>query len=176
MTTEQVLGLITGVLFGVLLQRGGVIRFEKQVGMLLFRDMTVLRFMLAAIIVGMVGMAILSYAGVISFSHKPMNMGGIIIGGSLFGAGWALAGLCPGTALGALGEGRVHAIFTVAGMIAGAMIFAHTYDFLAKTVLGWKDYGRLGLPDVLGIPAPLLIIAFAIGAFFIFRAFDKKGL
>ena len=176
MTTEQILGLVTGIAFGFLLQRGGVIRFEKQVGMLLFKDMTVLRFMLTAIIVGMVGIIILAEAGVLTLSHKSMNVGAIVIGASLFGVGWALTGLCPGTAMGAIGEGRLHAIFTIAGMLAGAMLYAHTYDFLKETVLAWKDYGKIGLPELTGVPVFILVGLFAVGGILLMRAFDKKGL
>ena len=57
---EQWLGLITGVCFGVLLQQGRVLRFEKQVGAMLLKDMTILKFMLSAILVGMVGIYLLS--------------------------------------------------------------------------------------------------------------------
>ncbi|MBT7167148.1 MAG: YeeE/YedE family protein, partial [Victivallales bacterium] len=60
---EQILGLITGVLFGVLLQQGRILRFEKQVGALLFRDMTIFKFMLSAVIVGMIGIHALAALG-----------------------------------------------------------------------------------------------------------------
>jgi hypothetical protein len=44
---EQWLGLITGVCFGVLLQQGRVLRFEKQVGAMLLKDMTIMKFMMS---------------------------------------------------------------------------------------------------------------------------------
>ena len=106
---EQVTGLITGIVFGFLLQKGRVVRFEKQIGALLLKDMTILKFMLSAILVGMVGIFILNGAGAISLSHKSMNLGAVVIGGALFGAGWAVMGFCPGTSVAALGEGRIHA-------------------------------------------------------------------
>ena len=176
MTTEQILGLATGIVFGFLLQRGGVIRFEKQVGMLLFRDMTVLKFMLSTIVVGMFGIITLSHLGILSLSHKPMNIGAIVLGGSLFGIGWALTGLCPGTALGALGEGRLHAFFTIAGMLAGAMLFSHTYDFLKNTVLSWSDFGKIGLSDITGVSDFIIMPVFILCAILVMRHFDKKGL
>lgn len=176
MTLEHILGLATGVCFGVLLQRGGVVRFEKQVGMLLGKDMTVLRFMLTAIVVGMTGVLLLAHAGVLTLNHKPMNVGGVVLGAALFGAGWGVAGLCPGTTLGAIGEGRLHALFTMAGMLAGAMFYAHTYDFMKRTVLAWKDYGKIGLPETLDVPTAVFVAAFAVGAFFLFRFFDKKNM
>jgi len=90
MSTEQILGLVTGILFGFLLQKGRVLRFEKQIGAMLLKDMTILKFMLSAIIVGMVGIAAMSGAGMITLSHKAMNVGAILVGGALFGAGWAV--------------------------------------------------------------------------------------
>ncbi|HQH27481.1 MAG TPA: YeeE/YedE family protein, partial [Oligoflexia bacterium] len=72
MSTEQMLGLGTGIIFGFLLQKGRVLRFEKQIGAMLLKDMTIFKFMLSAILVGMVGILVLSQAGTISLSHKPM--------------------------------------------------------------------------------------------------------
>ena len=58
MGTDQILGLATGIVFGFLLQKGRVLRFEKQIGAMLLKDMTILKFMLSAIIVGMGAWAI----------------------------------------------------------------------------------------------------------------------
>jgi len=148
---ELVLGLVTGCLFGFLLQKGGVLRFDRQVGALLFRDMTIIKFMFSAILVGSVGLQLLSEAGLIALSHKPMNAGGVVVGGLLFGVGWAFAGFCPGTAVGALAEGRWHALFVIVGMLVGAALFAEAYPFLKETVLAWKDFGRIALPQTLGV-------------------------
>jgi len=106
MSIDQMLGLITGVLFGFLLQKGRVLRFEKQVGAMLLNDMTIFKFMLSAILVGMVGIALLTDAGIITLSHKPMNLGAVLLGGALFGTGWAVMGFCPGTSIGARGQAR----------------------------------------------------------------------
>ena len=107
MNAGHVVGLITGVLFGFLLQKGRVLRFDKQVGAMLLKDMTIFKFMLSAIVVGMVGILLLSDAGVITLNHKALNLGGVLLGGLLFGIGWAVMGFCPGTAIGALGEGAL---------------------------------------------------------------------
>lgn len=176
MSTAQLLGLLTGVVFGFLLQRGGVLRVENQLNMLLLKDMTVMRFMLSAIMVGMVGIIVLAQFGVITLSYKPMNVGAVLVGGALFGVGWSFTGLCPGTSLGALGEGRLHALPVIAGMLVGAMLFAHTYDFMKSTVLSWKDYGPIGLPGVTGIPAFVFVAVFIVCAVLLLRFLDKKGL
>jgi len=123
MSIDQWLGLImTGILLGCLLQKGRVLRFEKQIVALLLKDMTIVKFMLSAILVGMVGITLLTDTGLGTLSHKPMNLGAVLLGGALFGAGWAVMGYCPGTSIGALGEGRWHAVFAVVGMLIGAAL------------------------------------------------------
>ncbi|MCA9507478.1 MAG: YeeE/YedE family protein [Myxococcales bacterium] len=176
MSTELILGLITGIIFGFLLQKGRVLRFEKQIGALLFRDMTIFKFMLSAILVGMVGVTLLSDLNLISLSHKPMNVGGIIIGGGLFGIGWGIMGYCPGTSVGALGEGRWHAIFAVLGMILGAAIYAEIYPWVKTNILSIKDLGKISIPEFFGISQWLMIGAFWFVVIYLFSWFEKKNL
>jgi len=97
-------GLITGILFGFFLQRGQVLRYDKQIGALRLLDMTIVKFMLSAILVGTVGIYLLLDLGLVKLSVKPTILGGVIAGGMLFGLGWGLLGYCPGTAVGAVGE------------------------------------------------------------------------
>jgi uncharacterized protein len=176
MSADQWLGLVTGIAFGFLLQKGRVLRFDKQVGAMLLRDMTIFKFMLSAILVGMAGFAILSHFGVIAFSHKAMNVGGVVIGGALFGTGWAVMGFCPGTSIGALGEGRWHAVFAILGMIVGAAAYAELFPFFSATVLMWKDFGKIGLPDALGLSPWVIIPVLWAGTIALFFWFEKKGL
>jgi hypothetical protein len=167
---DLVLGLVTGFLFSFLLQKGRVLRFDKQVGAMRLRDMTILKFMLSAIGVGMFGLVALQQWGVIAYSHKAMNLGALLVGGALFGAGWAVMGFCPGTAVGALGEGRWHAGFAIIGMLVGAALYAEAYPLMKSTVLAWKDCGKFGLPDALGQPSWLVasVLAAVYGGLFVF--------
>lgn len=173
---EQILGLLTGIIFGFLLQKGRVLRFDKQVGAMLLKDMTILKFMLSAIIVGMIGIHFLNDVGFIELKHKSMNLGGIVLGGALFGFGWAVMGFCPGTSIGALGEGRWHALWAIIGMILGAAIFAEIFPFLKKTVLAWKDFGKIFLSDISGIEPWILIGVLTIVYLALFVFFEKKKL
>lgn len=174
MTIDQWLGLITGIIFGFLLQKGRVLRFDKQVGAMLLRDMTIFKFMLSSILVGMVGINILSDLGIITLGHKPMNVGAVIIGGALFGAGWAVMGFCPGTSIGALGEGRWHAVFAIMGMVVGAAVYAELYPFFKSTVLAWKDFGKIGLPEITGMSKWGIIPLFWVAVIALFIFFEKK--
>ncbi len=176
MSTVQWLGLATGVLFGFLLQKGRVLRFDKQVGAMLLKDMTILKFMLSSILVGMVGITLLRDSGVVASSHKAMNLGAVLLGGALFGAGWAVMGFCPGTSVGAVGEGRWHAVFAIAGMVTGAALYAELYPFFKNTVLAWKDLGKIGLPEALGVSQWLIIPVFWAGTILLFYWFERKGV
>lgn len=176
MNKAQWIGLLTGILFGFLLQKGRVLRFDKQVGAMRFMDMTILKFMLSAILIGMVGIYLLLDARIIALGHKPMNVGAVILGGILFGAGWSVMGYCPGTSIGALGEGRWHAIFAVLGMVAGAALYAELYPFFKSTVLAWSDFGKIGLPETLSISPWAIIPIFWAGTIALFFWFEKKGI
>jgi hypothetical protein len=170
------LGLVTGIIFGFLLQKGRVLRFDKQVGAMRLKDMTIFKFMLSAIMVGMVGILLLSDAGLISLSHKGMNLGALLVGGALFGAGWAVMGFCPGTAMGAIGEGRWHGAFAVLGMMAGGALYAELYPFFLKTVLAWKDFGKIGIPETIGISHWIIVPIFCAATISMFVWFEKKQL
>jgi hypothetical protein len=169
-------GLVTGVIFGILLQRAGVIRYDKQVSALLLKDMTIVKFMLSTVLVGMVGIYLLKDLGLVKLQIKTMATGGVVLGGLCFGVGWALLGYCPGTSMGALGEGRMDALFGILGMLVGAGLYAEAFPALKTSVLTWGDYGKLTLPGLLGVNHWVVIAAFVLGGLVLFRWFEKKGL
>ena len=169
-------GLITGMLFGFLLQKGRVLRYDKQLGALRLQDMTIVKFMATSVLVGMVGVYLLQDLGLAKLSIKTTILGGTILGGLIFGLGWGLIGYCPGTSMGALGEGRWDAIWGIAGMLVGAALFAESYPILKITVLTWGDFGKITIPQVLGINHWPVIAVFVAGGFTLLRWFEKKGL
>ena len=176
MSHDMIMGLVTGIVFGVLLQRAGVIRYDKQLAALRLRDMTILKFMLSTICVAMIGTYLLVDLGMAKLSIKPTILGGVVIGSALFGVGWAIFGYCPGTAMGALGEGRLDTVFGLAGMLVGAGIYAEIYPLMKNTVLTWGDYGKITIPQVLGVNHWIVIAVFVAGTLALFRWFEKKGL
>lgn len=170
----NLIGLMTGILFGMVMQRSRVIRYDKQINVLLFKDMTIIKFMLTAIIVGMVGIYLLKDLGIAKLSLKPLILGAVAIGGLVFGAGWALVGYCPATSLGALGEGRVDAFWGIAGMVLGAGIFSHIYPFLKKTILTWGDLGKVSIPQILHINHWFVIALVIAGVLSLFALLEKN--
>ncbi len=169
-------GLITGIIFGFLLQKARVIRYDKQLGALRLIDMTIVKFMFSTILVAMVGTYLLKDLGLVKLSIKPTILGGVILGGLIFGIGWGFLGYCPGTSAGALGEGRFDAIWGILGMLAGAALYAEAYPGMKKTVLTWGDLGKITFPQVLGVNHWIILAIIVIGGLLLFRWFEKKGL
>lgn len=176
MNAEMIYGLITGIFFGFLLQKGRVVRYDKQIAALRFQDMTIIKFMMSAIIVGMVGIHFFEIFGLVQLLFKPIVLGENIAGGLLFGLGWGLLGYCPGTQGGALGEGRWDSLWGILGMIVGGGLYAETYPFLMENILGWGNLGYLTLPQIVGVNRWLVIVVFVVGIITMFRWFEKKGL
>ncbi len=176
MIKELIYGCVTGILFGFLLQKSRVIRYDRQLGALRLIDMTIVKYMFSTILVAMVGVYLLKDLGIVKLSIKSTVLGGNIIGGLIFGFGWGFLGYCPATSLGALGEGRWDAVWGILGMLTGAAIFAEIFPLLKTSVLKWGIYGKITIPEVLGVNHWIIIVLFVIGGLFLFRWFEKKGL
>ena len=174
--SQLLYGLITGLLFGFLLQKARVLRFEKQINALLFKDMTIIKFMLSSVIVAMVGTYLLVDLELAKLSIKSTILGANIIGGLLFGLGWGALGYCPGTSVGAVAEGRWDALWGVAGMLAGASLFAALFPAMKASVLTWGNLGKITLPQLMGINHWFVIVPFVAGTILLFRWIEKKGL
>lgn len=146
--TKLALGLLTGIVFGFLLQKGRAAKYEIIVGQFRLRDWTVVKIMGTAVIVGSVGVAALVQAGVTTLSVKPMLFGGVLVGAALFGAGLAILGYCPGTSIAAAGEGRRDAMVGVLGMVGGALIYVGAYPMLQHVIKALGSAGKVTLPEI----------------------------
>jgi hypothetical protein len=167
------LGLITGVVFGFLLQKGQVTKFRTIVGQFLLKDFTVLKVMLTAVIVGGIGVYAMHGMEWASLHIKPLVLGGVVFGGLIFGAGMALLGYCPGTGVAAVAEGSRHAIFGVLGMLVGAALYAEVYPLLKSTVLTVGSVGKVTLPDATGLSPWFYLVSLAIGGALLFLALER---
>ena len=160
-TPRLIAGTMFGLVFGFLLQKGGVGKYNVLIGQLLLQDWTVVKIILTAIVVGMIGISTLHHFAKVSLNIKPTRIGANIIGGLLFGAGFALMGYCPGTAAVALGQGSWDALFGMAGLIAGSWMFAELSGWTKRTVESWGDFGKVLLPDLLRVPRGVFVVCFA---------------
>lgn len=154
-------GLLFGIIFGFLLQKGGVAKYHVLIGVLLLRDFTVIKVMVSAILVGMIGIFALQRAGLVKQHLKPTRYLANSVGGIIFGIGFALAAYCPGTGAAALGQGNLDALGVVAGMIIGSFLFAEMSGWIGRNVNPIGERGELTWPQLLHLPALPVTIAFA---------------
>ena len=148
---QLVLGLVFGVVFGFLLQKGGVAKYEVLMGQFFLTDFTVVKIMLTAVAVGMVGIFSMRAMGLVKLHVKPTRYASNIVGGLLFGVGLGLLGYCPGTGAAALGQGNYDAIAGIAGLMAGSYLYAETSDYLSATIQKIGNRGGIMLPDLIGM-------------------------
>src|SRR3954471_20327407 len=121
-----------GLVFGLGLILSGMANPAKVLGFLDLAgawDPSLALVMVGAIAVGFVAFAVAS-ARTTSYLGLPLKLptgrdiDGRLLGGSLlFGAGWGVAGFCPGPALAALGMGELKAVVFVAAMLLGMGVF-----------------------------------------------------
>ena len=140
-------GLIIGILFGFLLQKGGVTKYDVLIGQLRLTDFTVIQIILTAIVVTMIGISIFYPSGQIKVETKPGSIKNAIIGGLIFGIGFGILGYCPGTIAGAIGNGYIDAMTGgLIGIILGTVIFAQMYSWLnEKKILTTDKYSEFNL-------------------------------
>lgn len=175
---QVVLGLAFGVLFGFLLMRGGATEYAVIWGQLLLYDFTVVKIMLSAVLVGMVGFQLLRSLGLADLHVAEPALGAQLAGGLVFGVGFGLLGLCPGTVAGAVGRGSVDALVCGAlGLLIGTGLFASVYPRIGKRTAGmgrlpWKTVG-----DLLGGVNPwVAVVAAAIVILAVFAVLEFLGL
>lgn len=167
---QKVLGLVFGIIFGIFLQKAGVTRYEVIMGQLLLVDFTVLKVMMSAVIVGMVGVHFMQGKGWVNVSVRSGSFGSTVVGGLIFGAGFALLGYCPGTVAGAVGQGAMDALVGgVIGLLFGSWLFALAYPRLSP-FLERGPFARLTLQELLHLSTwktipvvVILLIALLVG-------------
>lgn len=122
--------LCVGIYFGIVLAKSEVARWERVHKMFLFQEAHMYLIIGVGIFVAMLCMQCIKRTGakdvsgkVIQYKPKPYHLG-VILGGTLFGAGWAITGACPGPIYVQIGSGVWPALATLAGALAGMYAYA----------------------------------------------------
>jgi uncharacterized membrane protein YedE/YeeE len=169
------LGIVFGFVFGWLLQRARLTDTNVIIAQLRLRDYTLFKVMLTAIIVGGIGVFALHSGGLAAYHIKPANLLAVALGAILFGIGMAIYGYCPGTALAAIGTGSVHALAGAIGMVAGAIAFAFSFDWIKAELLPIAAAGPVRLPELTGIPDLVWFAALVVGGVLALLALRRRG-
>jgi len=128
--------------------------------------MTIIKLMMTAIGVGTLGVYLLDQGGLAHMSIKPAYIWGVVVGGAIFGIGWAVSGYCPGTCLVGSAEGKKDAIATLVGALVGALIFSMVFPTLDKLLLQNANFGNITVQSLLGINGLYLAIPMSIALLF----------
>jgi len=170
-------GLVFGILFGFLLQKGGATKYDVIVGQLLLTDFTVLKIMLSAVLTGMIGIYLMKTLGWVELGPKSGSMGSNIIGGLIFGVGFAVLGYCPGTIAGAIGNGYLDALVGgLAGILIGTGLFAALYPRLKIGILKKGDFGNVTLPQLFKVNDWVVVVPVAGLIFLLLIWLERVGL
>lgn len=122
--------LLLGVAFGIVLVKSEVVRWQRVHDMFLFREPHMYLIIGVGVGVSAILMLLVRRFHIkaidgepIVYKPKPWQKG-IVFGGTLFGAGWAIAGACPGPIYAQIGAGAWMAVFTFAGAMLGMFAYA----------------------------------------------------
>ena len=173
--------LAIGIAFGWFLERSGMGSARKLAGQFYLRDLTVFKVMFTAIVTAMLGVFWLGWLGVLDISRVYVPETWIVpqlTGGIIFGFGFAMAGLCPGTSCVSAATGRIDGLAVVVGMFAGVLgtglLFNPLRSFYEST-----SRGAFTLPQLFTVSEGLMvfvIVAIAMGGFKAAEALERRSV
>lgn len=178
-TGALVAAVVIGIAFGATLERAGLADARKLAGQFYARDFTVFKVMFSAIVTAMLGVFWLGRAGILDVSMvyvpetAPLPQ---LAGGLLFGAGFVVAGLCPGTSCVAAASGKLDGLAVLAGMFAGVLASGLAFERI-RPLYEATPRGPLTLPQWLGLPYGVVvlgIVAVAITAFALIERLEAR--
>ena len=161
--------LILGFLFGAILQYANLNKFNVISGLALRENFAVPKAIALSIGIGVILLSIEITLGMASYHVKPFILGGLLIGGLLFGAGMALLGYCPGTLAISFGEGSIDALIGIIGGLFGGLFYTIVLPYI-KPILG-ANMGAISLNSVMGTNTLFFIITIIVGVIFSYAAF-----
>jgi hypothetical protein len=170
-------GLISGVLFGYVLESAGFASPRKLTAQFRFTDWSVFKVMFTAIIVAGIGLYAATATGLMQANgiYIPTNyFWSMLVGGALVGAGMAIGGYCPGTSAVSFATGRFDSLFFMIGMVLGTGLFAGVFDWIKGFYFAAQGPEAQTLSQLFGVPtwavlAVLVVVAivgFALGTWF----------
>jgi uncharacterized membrane protein YedE/YeeE len=129
-TTVNIRVLLMGIFFGIVLTKGQVISWFEIQKMFRFESFHMYGVIGSAVLVGAISLLIIKRLNPHTLDGEIVNVKtksrdkGTIIGGIIFGLGWAVTGACPAPIYAQIGSGTWLAIVTLLGALSGAYLFA----------------------------------------------------
>jgi len=128
-TAVNIRALVLGIFFGTVLVKGEVVSWYQIQAMFRFESFHMYGIIGSAVVVGAISLIILKRLNVQSIDGKDLVIKkkkldkGTIIGGVIFGLGWAITGACPAPIYAQVGSGTWLAIVTLLSAWGGAYLY-----------------------------------------------------
>ena len=174
------IALAIGIAFGWCLERSGMGNARKLAGQFYLTDLTVFKVMFSAIVTAMLGVFWLGWLGVVNVSRIYVPETFILpqlVGGIVFGVGFAIGGLCPGTSCVSAATGRVDGLMVVLGMFAGVLVTGVLFSSL-EPFYNSTPRGQLTLPTLFHLPygvVALAVVLVALGGFRVAELLESRA-
>ena len=134
---KNILALILGTLFGIILVKAEVLSWFRIQEMFAFQSFHMYGIIGSAVVIGALSVWIIRSSGirsiegnVIQIKDKAPNYKSAYLGGTVFGLGWAMTGACPGPLYALIGSGTTIMVLAVVAGIIGVYVYAALRDRL----------------------------------------------
>lgn len=122
--------IIAGIVFGIILSKAEVISWYRIYEMFRFQSFHMYGVIGSAVAVGMIGVQLIKRKHIksiegteIKIAPKAMGIARYLIGGSIFGLGWAMTGACPGPMFILLGKQIGVAAVVIVSATLGTFVY-----------------------------------------------------
>lgn len=166
---------LIGFLFGGIVQYTRVGKFEKIAGFAMLKDTIVPKMLFLTIGIASIGIYFMVETGFAHYHIKPVMLGGLIIGGILFGVSMAIMGKCPGTGPISIAEGHVDTMVGAVGGLIGGLVFTIYYDDIFSGIMG-ENLGNPNIDSLIEGSNPFSIILFGAALIIISILIPKKEM
>ncbi len=128
--------LLLGFIFGFILIKAEVISWFRIQEMFRFQSFHMYGVICSAIIVGLISLQIIKKFSIKTLSGEPIKIEpkkfnkGNVIGGFIFGLGWAMTGACPGPLYALIGSGLLVVIVVLLSAVFGTYVYGVMKDKL----------------------------------------------
>lgn len=122
--------ILAGVLFGIILTKSEAVSWYRIQEMFRFQSIFMYGIIGTAVVSGILLVAVIKKFGlkdidgqVIKFPAKDIRWKKYLVGGTIFGMGWAMTGACPGPIFILLGQGYTVMLAVIAGALSGTFLY-----------------------------------------------------
>ena len=131
--------ILTGIAFGIIMTKSEAVSWYRIQEMFRFQSFFMYSIIGSAVTLGIILVAVIKRfrlkdleGHIIHFPVKDKRWKKYLLGGSVFGMGWAMTGACPGPVFVLLGQGYTVIIMVIAGALAGTFVYARLRDRLPQ--------------------------------------------